>query len=72
MNLVILRTNIETKNRVQVLRPVLDNHDSINRWSIDIEDVDNVLRIEAKDTVDDNQIITLIKKYGFYGEALED
>ena len=72
MNLVILRTNIETENRVQKLRHVFDNLASIHRWSIDLEDIDNVLRIEAKESINENEIINLIKKYGFYGKALED
>ncbi|MFT5859170.1 MAG: hypothetical protein ACI865_001268 [Flavobacteriaceae bacterium] len=72
MNLVILRTDIGSKSRVQQMRPALDNHRSIHRWSIDLEDIDNVLRIEAADSLNENEVIKLIDSYGFYGEELED
>ena len=72
MNLVILRTNIESENGVRIMRPVFDNHDAIHKWSIDLEDVDNVLRIETKKSIAETEIIQLIEASGFYGVELED
>ncbi len=71
MNLVILRTNIESENGVQIMRPVFDSHHAIHQWSIDLEDVDNVLRIETNELIDESEIIKLIQLNGFYSAELE-
>jgi len=72
MNLLILRTNIETQTNVEMVVPILDNHELINRWTIDTDDVDNVLKIEAKENLREDDIAHLIYRSGFSCEALED
>ncbi len=72
MNLLIFRTDIKTKKKVKAMRPLFNNHPSITNWSIDIADIDNVLRIEADDDLKENDIIRLIKTSGFYCEVLAD
>ena len=51
MNILIFRTNIKTKKKVKAVKPLFNNHPVITAWSIDIEDIDNVLRIEAQEQV---------------------
>ena len=51
MNLLILKTDIATEQRLQAIRPIFDIHVSIKDWSVDINDVDNVLRVVAKDNL---------------------
>ncbi len=72
MNLLILRTNIETQNNVEMLVPILDNHESINRWTIDTDDIDNVLKIEAKENLRKEDVAQLIYGSGFSCEELDD
>ena len=72
MNLLILRTNIKTKKKVKVVKPIFNSHPTIMNWSVDIEDIDNVLRIEANEKLNEKEIIFMIKAAGFYGEALPD
>ena len=72
MNLLIFKTDIKTKKEVKVVRPLFNNHPVITNWSIDIADIDNVLRIEAEDDLNENDIIHLIKTSGFYCEVLAD
>lgn len=71
MKLLILRTDIKTKERVQSITPLF-NSPYIDNWSIDIEDVDNVLRIEAKDELNEQDFIHVIKSCGYFCEALPD
>lgn len=71
-NLHIFRTDIKTKKKVKSIKPVLDNIPNIQEWSIDLEDTDNVLRVEARNNLTANEVILLIKTYGFYCEELED
>lgn len=72
MKLVILKTNIRSKRKVNRIKPIFNNMPSILNWSIDTQDIDNVLRIEATENLHEVDIIHLIKKYGFYAEALSD
>jgi len=72
MNLLIFRTDIKTKKKVKAMRPLFNLHPAIADWSIDIADVDNVLRIEAQDDLNEKDIIHLVKTYGFYCDVLAD
>lgn len=69
-NILILRTNIKTKKRVKIIKHIFNNHPSIINWSIDTEDIDNVLRIEATENIDEKDVITILKLTGFYSENL--
>lgn len=72
MKLIILRTDIKTRKKVKTVRPLFNSLPTIKRWSVDTEDIDNVLRIEAEDNTEESDIIHLVKTYGFYCEALPD
>lgn len=68
--LVILRTDIKTKKKVKSIRPLFDGHKQIKKWSIDIEDIDNVLRMEVYEGLNESDVVHLIKTCGFQCEAL--
>jgi hypothetical protein len=70
MKLLILRTDIKTKKKVKLMKPVFNNHPVISRWSIDTEDIDNVLRIEAGDSLHEDDVKKLVVENGFYCEDL--
>jgi len=72
MNVIILKTDIATEQRLQAIRPVFDIHIGIKTWSVDIEDIDNVLRIEAKSKLNQNEVIQLVQNCGFACEDLHD
>ena len=72
VKLFILRTNIKTKKNVKKIRPLLNSHPLIFKWSIDIEDIDNVLRIEASSGLSERGIKNLIKREGFYCQDLPE
>ncbi len=70
MNLHIFRTDIKTKKKVKVLKPIFNHHPYITKWSVDTEDIDNVLKVEVAAHVNEKDIIGLMKTCGFYCEAL--
>jgi hypothetical protein len=70
MKLLIFRTDIKTKKKVKSLKPLFNNHSEISDWSIDLEDIDNVLRIEATKVLIEEEIVGLVKNKGFYIKAL--
>ena len=72
MKLFIFRTNIKTKKKVKRIKPLFNNHSGIIKWSIDLEDIDNVLRIEAFENFNETEVINLINMRGFYCDELSD
>lgn len=72
MELLILKTDIKTKSKVKKMIPIFNSHPVIYKWSIDTEDIDNVLRIEATDHVNEKEIISMVRELGFYCDNLPD
>ncbi|WP_074407391.1 MULTISPECIES: hypothetical protein [Aquimarina] len=72
MELLIFRTDIKSKKKVRSLKPMLNNHSDIIKWSIDLEDIDNVLRIEATTNLSEGDVIDLVEIQGFYIKTLSD
>ena len=72
MKILIFRTDIKTKKKFKAIKPLFNKHPNISNWSIDIEDIDNVLRIEATESLIESDIISLTKTQGFYCEILKD
>jgi hypothetical protein len=70
MKLFIFRTDIKTKKKVKIVKPIFNNHPEISGWNIDLEDIDNVLRIETSEKIADKDIINWVRKVGFYCELL--
>ncbi|WP_109301244.1 hypothetical protein [Aquimarina sp. AU474] len=72
MEILIFQTDIKSKKKVNSLKSVFNNHSDIIRWSIDLEDIDNVLRIEATTNLLHEDVIDLVKIKGFYIKTLTD
>lgn len=69
--ILVFKTNIKTDEDKQKVALVLNSLPQINRWTVDCEDCDCVLRIEAEG-MSEEQIIELIQQAGFYCEELKD
>ncbi|WP_248723367.1 hypothetical protein [Seonamhaeicola sp. ML3] len=67
----ILKTNITSKPAVNTLKLLFNAHPDIVRWSIDLEDIDKVLRIETNSNLQQEDIIEQVTARGFYCEELE-
>ena len=72
MDLLIFRTSIKTKKKVKVIKSFFNKHPSILGWSIDLEDIDNVLRIKSSGPLAELEIIRQVNIYGFQCELLMD
>ncbi|WP_294734423.1 hypothetical protein [uncultured Flavobacterium sp.] len=53
-----------------VIAPHLNNINTIIKWTIDREDIDNVLRIECLETLTEIDVIKLIHLKGFEANLL--
>lgn len=68
-NIIVLRTNINNVSALSMVAGILNAHPQILRWTIDLEDEDNVLRIES-DTLTIKDIITTLQEAGYEAEDL--
>lgn len=72
MQVLVFKTDIRSKKKVEVVKPILNNHPSIYGWSVDTQDIDNVLRIEASARLKETDIIKMVEPCGFLCEVLPD
>lgn len=63
-NIFIFGTNIKTEKDKQIISNLLNANREIERWNIDLEDVDSVLRIESK-TLTAEQLVKIITEQDF-------
>ncbi|MBV7267969.1 hypothetical protein [Winogradskyella luteola] len=66
----IFKTNIKTKLELNSIKVLLNSNSSILNWSIDLEDIDKVLRVESQKNLSEKDVINLIKSGGFHCEEL--
>lgn len=71
MNLSIFRTDIKTEEKVETIKPFLNSHSNIIKWSIDLEDIDNVLKVNFTEDLSEKDMINEIKTQGFYCDVLD-
>lgn len=57
---------------VRSIESLFNSIPTILGWSVDLEDIDNVLRIEASKGLEENDIINYLRISGFQCEALTD
>ena len=72
MKLFIFSTNINTQQKVKSVHQLFNNDQNIIDFSVDIEDIDNVLRIETTDIINESDIIDRVKNKGFNCVELAD
>lgn len=72
MKLFIYGTDINTEHKVKSIHKLFNEDSNIIDVSIDIEDIDNVLRIEATDFIEEVDIINKVEKKGFHCMELVD
>lgn len=72
MKLYIFKTNIRNKKKIRHAKSLLKKHLKIKNWSVDLEDVDKVMRIETTDEILENDIIRTMQNNAFSCEVLSD
>ncbi|SMD32066.1 hypothetical protein SAMN04488029_0404 [Reichenbachiella faecimaris] len=70
--ILVFKTNLATKKRGKAAGHILNQNSSIVEWSIDMEDIDNVLRIVTSGNISEYQIIKMLRTNGFLCEILLD
>jgi len=63
-HILLFKTDIRSESDKMNLQPVLDTHDCIENWNVDLDDEDYVLRVISHQ-LKHHQIIELINKHGY-------
>lgn len=71
MDILIFKTNLENPELISQAQPLLQNISGIKRWNVDIQDCDNVLRIESIE-LSPRSVETILQNAGYYCEELQD
>ncbi len=71
MNVLVFKTNLSSPPLIKWMAPLFNLHPCISEWSVDTEDVDNVLRVVSLNLIE-NDIIQLMLSKSFVCEALPD
>ena len=71
MEILVFKTNIRYKKHISDLTRHMSNIEGVIRWNVDLDDVDKILRVEARDLSPRVVEHTLLKA-GYVCEELED
>lgn len=71
MDILIFKTNLESPELVNRVKPLIQNLQGIRKWNVDMHDCDNVLRIEATE-LSPRSVEDTLQKAGYYCEELQD
>ena len=72
MKRFILKTNINSSTQVSKLKSALENQTQIFTWSVDMDDIDKVLVVNANHGSRKDELISLIEAQGINCEELPD
>jgi NurA-like 5'-3' nuclease len=60
----VFKTSVKNKTQIKKLKPFLDSNFQHINWNFDLEDCDNILRIESKKNIG-KKVISLLRSYHF-------
>ena len=67
----VFKTDISSATLVDLIMPLFNAHPYITDWSVDFEDIDNVLRVVSNREIEE-EIIELAERKGFICYPLPD
>lgn len=70
MNVLVYKTNVHTRHQLNYIQSVLKRFKDIKQWSIDMQDIDKVLRIVISNGVSEVEILNAVKSIGINCEEL--
>ncbi len=69
--ILIMRTNIK-RHQLHQVGATLEAHPAVMDWFVDFEDCDRVLRVEADEKFQENQLIRLLETDSIWCEDLDE
>ncbi len=71
MEFMIFKTNINPAE-VELVRSSFNSTPAISEWTIDVDDIDRVLRVRATGNFGESDVMNLVSACGFHCEQLPD
>lgn len=70
MHILVLKTTLKSRKSIKAIQPLLDSHPFISDWSVDLDDIDKVLRIVASGELQEDEIISLLTSREYDAQVL--
>ena len=70
MEILVFKTNVTSKRKVSKVQPLLTSVAAITQWNFDLEDCDNILRVEGENVCPES-IAELVAENGYECDVLE-
>ena len=67
--IAIFKTSVINSEQAESIKPYLDQLHDIIAWNFDLEDCDNILRIESTTYVSAS-VISILEEHGFHCEEI--
>ncbi len=71
MDILVFKTNLDHPELLTRIEPFMQTIPGIKKWNIDMDDCDNVLRIESE-KVSPGTIESVLQQAGYFCEELRD
>ena len=71
MQILIFKTNLNNPSRIKDIENSLDAHPDIIQWNVDLNDLDNILRI-VSNHISGSDVENLLLNEGYFCEELTD
>lgn len=72
MKVLVFKSGINSESEIEMVAKVLEENSGIHRWSVDLEDIDKILRIESVDELSEWEVVGMVKSAGIECEELPD
>ncbi|MEP5613473.1 MAG: hypothetical protein ABJP45_14570 [Cyclobacteriaceae bacterium] len=72
MKIFVFKTDIKSHLEISILASALRGLRGIVRWSVDMHDVDRVLKIVTLDDARESELVSFVKSQGVSCESLPD
>jgi hypothetical protein len=69
--ILVFKTSVSTFSEVETLKPQLDKHFPNAKWNFDLQDCDNIFRVES-DNISLPVIVNVMQDLGIECEELPD
>ena len=70
MQILVFKTNLTTTTHINTIGNTLNVHPAIQKWNVDLQDCDNILRIVTND-IAPKDVETILLDAGYYCEELQ-
>lgn len=68
--IMVFKTDVHKPEMVNQLNSLFSMREQIEEWTVDTEDIDNVLRIVCEKSLTEYEVISLMKTKGFSCEEM--